>query len=100
MKKERKRKQERAAQRQFDKRLSKARGDADRLRKAHSMCECGDDERIYFFVGEIDADRTPRIICDECLRPKLRVAILRDGPPRPLPENGELFIKDILRRED
>jgi hypothetical protein len=89
---------QRAAHRQFDKDLAKARRDAAELRKKHSLCEHGDDERTYFSQEEIEADkRTPRVVCSQCGKKKLRVAILRDGP---LPAGGEIVIRDILRREE
>ena len=98
--KQRKRTIERQARRDLARRLSKARRDAADRRAAHGMCPHGDEEKIYGLQADIDTDKSSNVICGECGKPKLRVAILREGPTRPLPEFGELVIKDLLRREE
>jgi hypothetical protein len=98
MKHKRKRSEWRDAHRRFHKDLAKARRDAADLRRKHGLCEHGDEEKVYFSQEEINVDKkTPRVVCGECGKKKLRVAILRDGP---LPAGGEIVIRDILRREE
>ena len=64
------------------------------LRFQHSLCPCGDEEKHYLSEEEADADKTPNVICDECGKPKLRVAVIAGVP---LCEFGQLAIIDLLR---
>jgi hypothetical protein len=101
MRHQRERTLRRAAQREKEKDLDRARRNAAVARRLHEMCKHGDEEKVYFSQDEIEADRArPNVTCEVCQKPKLRLAILWDGPPRPLPEFGDLAIKDLLRGEE
>lgn len=42
------------------------------------LCLCGDDQKYYLTKEEADADNSPKMICGECDKPRLRVKIITD----------------------
>jgi len=63
-------------------------------RREHGLCEHSDEEKFYLSSEEVPGDKSPAVICEECGKPKLRVAIVTD---KPTSEIHQLTVEDLLK---
>jgi hypothetical protein len=76
--------------------------DAEKMRKAHGLCLCGDHFEFFDSPAERDAwqkDAKP-IVCEQCSREKLVVVTFCNGKGQPIhvDDAADALISDFIKR--
>jgi len=100
MKKQRQRARARALYRENAKRFKKVSRDADDFRERHDLCRHSDERKIYRTIEERDNDLTEPLICPECGKRRLRIAVLLKAAADLPMETAQMVLTHFLEQDN
>jgi len=73
---------------------------AGELRDRHDLCRHADERRVYRTIEERDNDKSEPLICAECGRRRLRIAVFLDASAALPAEMRQSILSQFLEQEN